>query len=800
MADKVKKKLMLISYFKTAWRNIIRSKWYSVLNILGLATGMAVTLLIGLWVYYQFSYDKFLPDYQRVYQVLSNYNSDANVSTQGSTPTKLADVLRSEFPEIEYVSETDWFAPHGLTVGDKKLYIEGGQVQGDFLKLFEFTLLRGNAGAVLKDPYSIVLTESTAKTLFGQQDPLGKTVRFDNLNDLKVTGILKDLPNNSSFSFSYLVPFSYYELTTPWVKNMRTMSFGSGNAFMQWVRLRPGVSYAQLAPKIKDIEKRDNDENAKTTEIILQPLADLHLYTNFKNGKEAGGFIEYVRLFAIIGLLVLAIACINFVNLTTARSEKRAREVGIRKAIGSQRKDLVIQFLTESFMLVFIAFSLSILLAQAALPAFNGLTHSRLSLPFSNGLFWLLLTGCLCMIALAAGSRPAFYLSNFKPVKVLKGSVNVGRVATLPRKVLVVLQFSCSIALIISTVIVYQQIRHAKDRPTGDDLNRLMVTGGSPDLVHNFIPLKNELIAKGIASSVTLSSCAATWINLHDDISDWPGKKPGERIGLGTVWVNKDYFKTLGMTLQQGRDFDGAADKATVILNEAAVKRLGLKQPLNQTIKYDTTRTIIGVAKDALMQSPYSPADPTMFLYDYDPSPQSVVLYRLSPQISTQDAIAKLGPIFSKYNPSYPYDYDFEDTDYAAKFNAELLVGKLAATFAGLAIFISCLGLFGLAAYMAEQRNKEIGIRKVLGASISQIWLLLTGDFIILVFISCLIASPIALYFLQHWLQNYDYRITIGPWVFIVAAIMAIVITVVTISFQAIRAAIANPVDTLRTE
>jgi putative ABC transport system permease protein len=791
---------MLISYFKTAWRNIVRSKGYSVLNILGLATGMAVTLLIGLWVSYQYSYDKFLPDYQRVYQVLSNYNSDANVSTQGSTPTKLADVLRSEFPGIEYVSETDWFVYHGLKVGDKKLFIDGGQVQQDFLKIFQFPMLRGTAGTVLKDPYSIVLTESTAKTLFGQVDPIGKTVRFDNVNDLKVTGILKDLPPNSSFSFRFLVPFSYYEATTPWVKNMRTMSFGSGNAFAQYVKLRPGVSYAQLAPKIKDIEKRDNDPNAKTTEIILQPMADWHLYTNFKNGKEAGGFVEYVRLFGIIGLLVLAIACINFVNLTTARSEKRAREVGIRKAIGSLRRDLIIQFLTESFMLVFIAFSISILLAQLVLPAFNALTDSGLSLPLSNLRFWLLMAGCLCFIALAAGSRPAFYLSNFKPVKVLKGTVSVGKVATLPRKVLVVIQFSCSIALIISTVIVYQQIQHGKDRPTGDDLNRLMETDGSPDLVRNFTVLKNELLQKRIASSVTLSSCAATWINLHDDIAEWPGKKPGERISLATVWVNKDYFKTLGMTLKEGRDFDGVSDRATVILNAAAVKRLGLKQTLNQTIKYDTTRTIIGVAKDALMQSPYSPADPTMFLYDYDPSPQSVVLYRLSPNITTRDAIAKLGPIFSKYNPSYPYDYDFEDTNYAAKFNAELLVGKLAATFAGLAIFISCLGLFGLAAYMAEQRNKEIGIRKVLGASISQIWLLLTSDFIVLVLISCLIASPIALYFLRNWLQNYDYRITIGPWIFIAAAISAIIITVVTISFQAIRAALANPVDTLRTE
>ncbi|HTR28685.1 MAG TPA: ABC transporter permease [Puia sp.] len=791
---------MVLSYFKTAWRNIIRGKWYSALNIIGLATGMCVTLLIGLWVYHQYSFNTFLPDYDRVYQAKSNYNVDKDIDTENSTPTKLADVLRTEYPEIEFASETDWFGTHGLKVNEKRLYINGGQVQQDFLKIFRFPLTKGNASTVLKEPYSIVLTESTARTLFGNDDPIGKTVRFDNLNDLKVTGILKDVPDNCSFSFSFLVPFSFYEQTTPWVKRMRTFLFGGGNAFQVFVKLKPGISLEKLGPKIKDIEKRDNDENAKTTEIVLQPLKDWHLFTEYHNGKEAGGFIEYVRLFGVIGILILAIACINFINLTTARSEKRAREVGIRKAIGSRRKDLIFQFLTESFMLVLLAFALSLLLARIALPAFNALTDSRVVLPSSSGWFWLLMTGGVCITALAAGSRPAFYLSSFRPVKVLKGSLHIGNAASLPRKLLVVLQFSCSIALIISTTIVDQQIKYARDRPTGDNLDRLLVTGGSPDLIRNYTALRNDLLSSGVASSVTMSSCAATWINLHDDISDWPGKQPGERIALGTIWVKQDYFKTLGMTLVQGRDFDGISDKATVIMNEAAVRRLGLKNPLGQTIKYDTTRTIVGVVKDAVMTSPFSPADPSMFLYDPDPSPQSVILYRLSPQAKTRDAIAKLGPIFSKYNPAYPYDYSFEDANYASKFSSETLVGKLAATFAGLAIFISCLGLFGLAAYMAEQRNKEIGIRKVLGASVTQLWLLLTGDFIVLVLISCLIASPVALYFLQHWLWNYDYRITIGPWVFIAAAIAAIGITLATVSVQAIRAALANPAHTLRTE
>ena len=789
---------MLISYLKTAWRNIIRSKGYSVLTILGLATGMTIALLIGLWVYYQYSYNRFLPDYQQVYQVKSNYNADGAIDTENSTPTKLADVLRTQFPEIAYVSETDWFGSHGLKAGEKKLYNNGGQVQKDFLQIFQFPLTKGNPGSALDDPYSIVLTESTATALFGKEDPINKIIRFDNKNDLRVTGVLKNLPANSSFQFHYLVPFSFYEQTTPWVKKMRSMPFGSGNAFQVFVKLKPGVSYEQIAGKIKNIEKGTDDLNAKTTEVVMQPLAHWQLYTTYKNGKEAGGFVEYVRLFGIIGLFILAIACINFVNLTTARSEKRAQEVGIRKAIGSNRRDLILQFLTESFMLVGLAFLVAIFLARLALPVFNSLTDSQNRIPYSEARFWLLMAGCLGLTALAAGSRPAFYLSSFRPVEVLKGTGKIGQAATFPRKVLVVLQFTCSIALIISTMIIYKQIRYAKDRPTGYNLNRVMLTGMSQDLIHNYTALKNELLGAGIASSVTLSSCGATWVNLHDDIGNWPGKKSGERMQLGTVWVNRDYFTTLGMKLVEGVDFNGVSDKATVIVNEAAVKRLGLKNPIGQTLTYDTTRTIIGVVKDALMQSPYSPADPTMFLYDYDPSPQSVLLYRLSPQRTTKEAIAKLTPLFNKYNPSYPFEYGFQDADYARKFRSEVLIAKLAAIFAGLAIFISCLGLLGLAAYMAERRNKEIGIRKVLGASVSQIWLLLTGDFIVLVLISCLIASPIAFYFLQHWLQNYDYRITIGPWVFIASAAAALLITVVTISFQAIKAAIANPVKSIR--
>ncbi|MCU7550102.1 ABC transporter permease [Chitinophagaceae bacterium LB-8] len=789
---------MFKNYLKTAWRYMMRNKVYSALNVIGLAIGMAVTLLIGLWVYHQYSYDKFLPDYQRLYQVKHNANIEGEIQTFNSTSLKLSDALRTQYPEIEYVAVTDWFGPHGLMRENKKLYIQGGQVEEDFLEMFQFPLLQGDAGSVLKDPYSIVLTESTAKALFGKENPINKTIRFDNKDDLKVTGILKDLPANSTFQFHYLVPFSYYESTSPWVKDDRNLPFGSGNSYQQFVQLKPGISYAQIAPKIINIEKTGNDPVAKKTEVILQPLKDWHLYTRYENGTSVGGFIEYVQMFGIIGVFVLLIACINFVNLTTARSEKRAKEVGIRKVVGSDRKQLVIQFLTESFLLAFIAFVFSIVFVQLSLPAFNILTNNKISIPFSNGLFWMLMLGCVVMTALLAGSRPAFYLSSFKPVKVLKGGPQIGKTATLPRKVLVILQFSCSIGLIIATLIVFQQIKHAKERPIGYDLGRLLMTNMSDDLNRNYVALKNELLSKGILESITTASSPATNIYWHSDLDRWPGKKAGETVEMGIIKVSEDYFKTLNMKMMQGKDFKDINDKTGVILNETAIERLQLKDPINQIIQWDTSRRIVGVVKDALMLSPFAPADPTMFIYE--PGAQGNLLYRLSANINTQDAINELTAIFNKYNPSYPYDYKFADASYAAKFNLEVLVGKLAAIFAGLAIFISCLGLFGLAAYTAEQRTKEIGIRKVLGASMLQVWILLSKDFITLVLISSLIASPVALYYLQNWLQQYEYRINISPWIFVLAALVAIVITLITISFQAIKAALANPVKSLRTE
>ncbi len=544
---------MIKNYFKTAWRNIIRGKGYSALNIFGLATGMAVALIIGLWVYGQYTYDKFLPGHTQLYQVERHFYGNGDTLTFGGTSLKLADALRNQIPEIAAVAETDGGGQHGLMVANKKLYMQGNAVAGSFLTMFQFPLLEGEAKNVLSDPNSIVLTESTAKALFGNEDPLNKIVRYDNKNNLKVTGILKDIPANSTLQFNFLVPFSYLEATDDFVKRARSAGFGWTN-FMTFVQLKPGITYAQVAPKIRDLEKSEKDNSmSMTTNVILDPLANWHLYDNFDGGKPIAGFIEYVRIFTVVGILVLLIACINFINLTTARSEKRAKEVGVRKAIGSGKKELIFQFLIESALLTFIAFLFSIVFVQLALPYFNTLTGGAINIPFTSVVFWVITLCCVLVTALAAGSRPAFYLSSFNPVKVLKSSINVGKGATLPRKVLVVLQFSCSIALIISTFIIYQQVQYAKDRPSGYDKNRLVMTDMNEDLARNYTAITDELQQNGIADKITTASSSATTGGNHRDVDGWAGKKPGESVNMGYVHVTQDYFNTLGMAMKDGR-------------------------------------------------------------------------------------------------------------------------------------------------------------------------------------------------------------------------------------------------------
>jgi putative ABC transport system permease protein len=796
---------MIRNHFLVAWRNLLKNKGYTSINIVGLAIGMAVTLLIALWAVDQYSYDRFLPGYQQVYHIKMNFTGQHDgTTTQDATSLPVADVLRKEVPGINRVAETNNIGNEAsdLVVGDKKLYLKGGAAGSAFWQIFPFPFEKGDPATVFRDPFSIVIDQSTAKALFGDKDPLNQAIKIDNDKIVKVTGVIKDIPANSSLQFSFLLPFAFEEQTQDWIKQSRT--HWTYNSFEIFVQLDPGASSAQIAPKIRNlVYDRSPEMRPGKPAIWLQPYKDMHLYSTYKNGNVAGGFIDYVHLFTMIGLLVLVIACVNFMNLSTARSEKRAREVGVRKALGSQRKDLIVQFLTESVVIAGIASILAMLLVQLLLPAFNGMTRESIRMPWSSPVFWCCMLGYVLVTGLFAGSRPAFYLSSFSPVQVLKGTVISGRAATLSRKALVVMQFSCSVALIISTIIVYRQIQYARDRPTGYDADRLMMTDMSADLAKNFPVLREEMIQSGVVQDAATSSSVVTEMQSHCMLNNWPGKTAAdEAVNIGTVWVSGSYFKTVGMKIIAGRDFsaDIHADSAGVILNEAAVRRIGLKEPIGRMVTwncFDGPVRILGVVKDALMESPFKPVAPAIF---YHSEWGNSVLYRLSARAKTQDALPFLARLFEKYNPAYPYSYKFVDEEYSHKFNLEVLVGKLAGIFAALAILISCLGLFGLAAYVAEQRTREIGIRKVLGASVSQVWMLLSKDFLLLVVISCVIASPIALYFLHNWLQQYDYRISIGPGVFVLAAAAAILITLLTVSFQAIRAALANPVKSIRTE
>ncbi|MDO6432668.1 ABC transporter permease [Flavitalea sp. BT771] len=793
---------MLITYLKTAWRNIVRGKLYSLLNVLGLAMGMAVALLIGLWMHYQLSYDRFVPGYEQAYQVRFNYSDNGVIRNQAEVCLPLGDALKKDIPEVAHAAAAFDIGQQVMVVKDKRIYGDVLYAGEEFLQVFPLPLVGGDPATALKGASpSVVITESMARSLFGKEDALNKIVRFGSA-PLKVTAVVRDMPRNNSFHFDVLLPFSDFA-QDPGIKQALT---NWNDAYFQlYVSLRPGADAVRAKAKARQLVRQYAPQSYTTfhREAMLFPLKDWHLYTSFKDGQPQGGLIDYVRMFSIVGILVLLIACINFMNLSTARSERRAREVGVRKVMGSLRGQLILQFLVESLLLTGLAFLFSLVLVQAVLPAFDALTGDAIRVPYGSGYFWLILLSLVLVTGLLAGSRPAFYLSSFQPVKVLKAVVRIGKAASLPRKALVVLQFTCSIALIISTIIVYQQIQYAKDRPRGYDPNRLIVSRAHSDA---FAAFKQEVMGSGVVSNLTRSANLQTDPHEQLTIDNWPGRLPNEPLSLAVNAVgDADYFRTLGIAFAKGDNFKGveAADSSSVIINETAVRRMRLKQPLNQYLHCSFHGAphrlrIVGVVKDALTQNPFAAAEPSMFLFR--PSWSWQYTMRLAPTVSTSMALAKLKTISEKYQPDHPFAYSFVDETYASKLATEMLIGRLAGVFAALAIFISCLGLLGLAAYTAEQRTREIGIRKVLGASVSQVLMLLSADFILLVGISCAIAAPLAYYFLHQWLVGYYYRITISPVVFVAAAVLALVITTITVGFQSVRSAMMNPVSALRSE
>lgn len=786
---------MIRSYLKFAWRNFRKNLGYSALNVTGLAVGMAVALLIGLWIYDELSFDRYHKNHSRVGQVLATQVFNDEIETDASIVVPMGAAFRTQYAsEFKKVALSSWNLPHILSVGDRKISQSGMWAEPDLPALLSLDV-RGEAEA-LKDPSSLMLSQSVAKALFGDEDPLGKPVRVDNVTDMKVAAVYKDLPanttlNETKFLLSWNNAANRHNRQTDQWKNHGSQLF---------VELNDNVDFVTATAKVRDLLKPYIKEWKE--ELLVHPMDEWHLYNEFENGRVSGGRIQFVWLFGIIGIFVLLLACINFMNLSTARSEKRAKEVGIRKAMGSLRKQLIFQFLSESLAVTFIALTVSFILVFISLPLFNEVAGKNMAVPFDRPVFWLFVLGFALLTGLFAGSYPAFYLSGFNAIKTLKGTFRVGRFAAIPRKVLVVTQFTVSIALIIGTVIVFRQIQFTKNRPVGYSREGLITLDmNTPDLYKHYNSLRNELLQTGTVADMAEANSTTTEIWSNNTGLEWEGKDPGTSPLFGTIAVTHDYGKTIGWKIVSGRDFsrDFPADTGNFILNESAVKLTGLQNPVGKTMRWNgKDRVITGVVKDMIMESPYEPTVPTIFHMQY--GWVNKIILRIKPTVPVRDALAAIKAVFNKYNPSSPFEYKFVDDAYAQKFLVEERIGKLAGFFAALAVLISCLGLFGLSSFVAEQRAKEISIRKVLGATGVNLWHLLTKDFVSLVIISFLFTIPLSYYFMNEWLQNYQYRTELSWWVFVAAGAGAMLITLLTVSFHAIRAAIINPARSLRTE
>ena len=788
--------LVLKNFFKIAYRNLLRNKAFSFINIAGLAIGMASSMLVLLWINNEISFDDFHEKKDRIYEAWNKAEFSGDLQCWNVTPKVLAGTLQKDLPEVEQAVRVDWGSNYLFSVGEKKLSDKGVIVDSNFLTVFTFPLIKGKPSTVLADMHSIVVTEAFAKKLFGNEDPMGKTVTIDNKDNFTITGVLKNIPKNTRFQFQYLVPWAY----------MRSQgnddNYWGNNSTRTYVLLKQNASFASANAKIKTLRVKYEPSEPRW-QMFLYPMSKWRLYSSFTNGVEdGGGRIQYVRLFAIVAAIIILIACINFMNLSTARSEKRAREVGIRKVVGASKRGLITQFIGESVLLAFIAGVFAVIIVQLSLSGFAKLIDEELAIDYGNIYFWFVFAAFILITGLLAGSYPAFFLSSFQPVKVLKGTFQKSNALVTPRKVLVVLQFTFAIIFITCTIIVKQQILHAQDRETGYNKDNLVYHFLTGDLDKNYPLVKNELLSSGIASSVTKTSAPLTqgWSDSWG--FEWDGKDPNDKTDFDRYCADEGLGKTAGLQFVQGRDFNLAqypTDSTGIIINESALKVMKFKNPIGQIIKDNGIDWhVVGVIKDFILQSPYNPTKPMAI--EGAKGWFNVIHIKFNPASSTAANLKKAEAVFKKYNPQYPFEYKFIDEEYIKKFDNEKRVGTAAGLFAGLTILISCLGLFGLATYMAENRIKEIGIRKVLGASISSIASLMSADFLKLVTISVLIATPAAWWAMSEWLKNYPYHVSIEWWVFIMAGVVALLIALATVSYQAVKAAVANPVKSLRTE
>ncbi|HDZ13770.1 hypothetical protein LCGC14_1034010 [marine sediment metagenome] len=804
---------MYKNYLKIAWRNLTRNKGYSAINIGGLALGMAVVILIGLWVLDEFTFNTTHKNHEKIAQI---YNRGENLDTGemgsfASTLYMMGSVIKENYTDyFEHVIRATWVGEYVLATNGESYTQTGQFIEKDALDMLSLDMIQGSH-ASLEDLNAVVLSESAALAIFGTENPIGKAITLNNEMDAVVKGIYKDLPKNNDFAnVKFFANWNMVEANEP-ERFERIKTVWDDWSFQLYVQLRPNIDFETANQALRKLYTQYGPSNEldifgqRNLHPFAYPMDKWHLYSEFDSqGMPTEGRITFVWLFVAIGVFVLFLACINFMNLSTARSEKRSKEVGIRKTVGSKKKQLVIQFLSESLLISALALVLAFVLVAVSLPWFNALAGKDMSIPWGNPIFWTMILTFTLLTGLLAGSYPALYLSSFTPIKVLKGTFKAGPYASVPRKVLVVFQFAVSIMLAVGTVIVFNQIEFTKDRPMGYDQNNLIsVQMNNPEYNGKYEVLRNELMNTRVVEEMAQSSSPLTGVHSNGGgrIS-WKGKNPEMRPDFGILRISHDYGKTVGWEFVEGRDFsrEFASDSSAIILNESAVKYMGLENPVGNFIEFgnDNRAEIIGVTKDMVMQSPYQPVKQAFFYMDYDR--MNYIEIKLKPNVSASVAIAKIESVFNTVVPSAKFDYKFIDQEFASKFEAEQRLGNLAGVFTLLAIFISCLGLFGLASFVAEQRTKEIGVRKVLGASVLNLWKMLSKDFVILVLISCLIAIPIIYHFMGQWLQSYEYRMEISWYIFVIAIAGALAITLLTVSFQAIKAANVNPIKSLRTE
>ena len=789
---------MFRNYLKIALRSFYKNKLYSTVNIAGLSVGIAIALVIGLWIWDELSFNTSASNYRQIAQVMQNESLDKGIETLPVEPLPLAKALRSNYAsDFKYVAATTSF-DQVIAVDNKRLSRLGTFTEPDFPEMMTLKMVGGSRTA-LNDPSSILLSRSLATSMFGSNDPLGQIVRLGTAYTLQVKGVYEDIPANNTYAdIAFIAPL---HLLLP---DSVAQDDWYSSSFQILVQLNPGSKPEGVSEKIKNLVY-DHTKNATKPALYLYPMNHWHLYDQFKNGKEAGGNIQYVWMFGVVAVFILLLASINFMNLSTARSEKRAREVGIRKTMGSSRQQLIGQFFGESFLMVTGSFILALLLVQAILPFFNVLAGKKMSILWTNPFFWLVSVFFIGLTGLLAGSYPALYLSSFQPVKVLKGAFRAGRNAAIPRKIMVVVQFTVSVILAVCTIVVYRQIQFAKDRPLGYDQNGLVTIPldmTTPQLNDNVAAFRRDLLQSGAIVNMAVSSSPTTGVWSSANNLDWKGKDPNRQAQFGTISASVDFGPTIGWQIIKGRGFSPqfGTDSMGFVLNEAAVKLTGLRDPIGEQIKWHGKNwTILGIVKDMVMTSPFQATQAVVFMMNRERA-LNVIDLKLNPHLSALQALTRIETVFKKYNPDALFEYQFSDEEYAKKFAGQQRIGRLAGVFSLLALFISCIGVFGMASFAAEQRTKEIGVRKVLGASVFHLWGLLSINFVGLVMLSLLIAMPVAWYEMNNWLQQYEYRTGIPWWIFVSAGAGALGITLLTVSYQTIRAALINPVKSLRSE